>query len=235
MSWRLGVVAAVRDESPTARTIALRIEGFPAHVAGQHIDVRLTAADGYTAVRSYSIASPAGADAPLIEITVEQLVDGEVSPYLAGEVRPGDQLEVRGPVGGWFVWQPAQLEPIQLVAGGSGIVPLMSMVRTHAASSSVAPMRMLYSTRSPRSLIYRDELAGVDILYTRQVPTGWPDAPHRIGVADLTAHTVPPDQSPTCYVCGPTPFVEAVAALFLAAGHFAARIRTERFGGGGGG
>lgn len=235
MSWRLGVVAMVRDESATARTISLQVAGFPEHLAGQHIDVRLTAEDGYSAVRSYSVASPAGTGDRLIEITVEQVVDGEVSSYLAGEVRPGDQLEVRGPVGGWFVWRPTQTEPVQLVAGGSGIVPLMSMLRTHAEVRSDPPMRLLYSTRSPASLIYRGEIAGVDVVYTRGVPDGWPAAPHRVGAADLAAATIAPELAPTCYICGPTAFVETAAELFLAAGHPAARIRTERFGGGGGG
>ncbi|MGI8880740.1 MAG: ferredoxin reductase [Jatrophihabitans sp.] len=235
MSWRLGVVAAVRDESATARTISLQVAEFPAHLAGQHIDVRLTAEDGYSAVRSYSIASPAGVGDRLIEITIERVPDGEVSSDLAGEVTPGDQLEVRGPVGGWFVWRPAQPDPVQLVAGGSGIVPLMSMVRTHAAASTDAPMRALYSTRSPASLIYRGELAGVDVVYTRGVPDGWPTGPHRIGAADLAAVTITPELAPTCYICGPTPFVETAAELFLAAGHPAAKIRTERFGAGGGG
>jgi ferredoxin-NADP reductase len=236
LPWRVATVAALRDETATARTLVLDVPGWPGHLAGQHLDVRLTAADGYRAVRSYSIASVAG-DAR-IEITVEQLPDGEVSPYLAQIAAVGDQLEVRGPVGGWFVWRPSQVEAVQLVAGGSGVVPLMAMIRARCAPGNGAPFRLLYSARRPDSVIYRDELTRraatglpVTYAYTRQVPSFWTRPPGRIDAALLAMSTFAPNDVPTCYVCGPTAFVEAAADLFLAAGHDPSRVRTERFGG----
>jgi ferredoxin-NADP reductase len=236
LTWRVATVAEVREETSTARTLVLDVPSWPGHDAGQHVDVRLTAADGYTAVRSYSIASTVDGDR--VEITVEQVVDGEVSSYLAGVAAVGDPLEVRGPIGGWFVWRPAQVEPVQLVAGGSGVVPLMAMVRARAATGSAAPLRLLYSTRRPESVIYRDELArraadGLPLTYayTRATPANWPRPPGRIDASLLAASTFPPAERPTCYVCGPTPFVEVVADLLIAAGHDADRVRTERFGG----
>ncbi|HEY3713956.1 MAG TPA: ferredoxin reductase [Jatrophihabitantaceae bacterium] len=236
LTWRVATVAALRDETATARTLVLDVPGWPGHLAGQHVDVRLTAADGYTAVRSYSIASDAAGER--IEITVEQVRDGEVSPYLAQVAAVGIPLEVRGPIGGWFTWQPEQAEPVQLVGGGSGVVPLMAMVRAHATTHSAAPVRLLYSTRRPDTVIYSAELARrataglpVDFAYSRAAPPGWARPPGRVDAALLAAVTFAPDVAPTCYVCGPTPFVEAVADLLLAAGHDAARVRTERFGG----
>lgn len=236
LAWRVATVAALRDETATARTLTLDVPGWPGHVAGQHVDIRLTAPDGYTAVRSYSIASVADGDA--VEVTVEQVVDGEVSPYLARVVGVGDPLEVRGPVGGWFTWRPVQSEPVQLVAGGSGIVPLMAMLRARSAAESSAPFRLLYSTRRPASVIYRDELGRgaadgltLDFAYTRAVPEGWPRPPARVDATLLKAVTFAPDAQPTCYVCGPTAFVETVADLLVAAGHDSRRVRTERFGG----
>jgi len=236
LTWRVATVAAVRDETSTARTLVLDVPGWPGHDAGQHVDVRLTAPDGYTAVRSYSIASVA--DGERIEITVEQVMDGEVSSYLAGVASVGDPLEVRGPIGGWFVWRAAQTEPVQLVAGGSGVVPLMAMVRARSAAGSGVPFRLLYSTRRPESVIYRDELQGrasdglpLEYAYTRAAPDGWPRPPGRLDASLLAAATFPPADRPTCYVCGPTPFVETVADLLIAAGHDAGRVRTERFGG----
>ncbi len=236
LAWRVATVAALRDETATARTLTLDVPGWPGHVAGQHVDIRLTAPDGYTAVRSYSIASVADSDT--VDVTVEQVVDGEVSPYLARVVGTGDPLEVRGPVGGWFTWRPAQSEPVQLVAGGSGVVPLMAMLRARTAAASFAPFRMLYSTRRPESVIYRDELGRraadglpLSYAYTRAVPEGWPHPPARVDAALLAAVTFAPDEHPTCYVCGPTAFVETVADLLVAAGHDARRVRTERFGG----
>ena len=171
MSWRPATVASVRPESPAARTLVLEVPGWPGHQAGQHVDVRLTADDGYTASRSYSIASVA--DGELVEVTVERLDDGEVSPYLVDVVAPGDRLEVRGPVGGWFVWRPEQVEPVLLVGGGSGVVPLMAIVRRHVGSGSSAPLRLVYSLRDPAATLYRDELAA---------PCG------RRAVADLRLH-----------------------------------------------
>ena len=254
LTWRVATVSAVRDETATARTLVLDVPGWPGHEAGQHVDVRLTAPDGYTAVRSYSIASVAaepgaptagpGASADTvtggeqIEITVEQVEDGEVSTYLAGVAGAGDQLEVRGPIGGWFAWRATQSEPVQLIGGGSGVVPLMAMVRARAAAASPAPFRLLYSTRRPQSVIYRSELERraadglpLTLVYTRAVPPGWSRPPGRVDAALLASATFPPSEMPTCYVCGPTPFVEAVADQLLSAGHDPGRVRTERFGG----
>jgi ferredoxin-NADP reductase len=240
LTWRVGTVVEVRPESATARTLVLDVPGWPGHVAGQHLDVRLTAADGYQAVRSYSMASQPGGER--VEITVDELPDGEVSPYLVEVAMSGDPVEVRGPIGGWFVWRPAQTEPVQLVAGGSGIVPLRAMLRTRAdvPRDRRAPMRLLYSVREPAVVLYGAELAelasagdgtSVDFVYTRRAPDGWPVAPGRLDLARLVDVTIGPEQAPTCYVCGPTGFVEAAADLFEQAGHQPSRIRTERFGG----
>jgi ferredoxin-NADP reductase len=233
-------VVEVRPESSTACTIVLEVPGWPGHVAGQHLDVRLTASDGYQAVRSYSMASES--EGERVEVTVDPIADGEVSPYLAQVVKSGDPLEVRGPIGGWFVWRPEQTEPVQLVAGGSGMVPLMAMLRARAAWQSPAkpPMRLVYSLREPSALLYGAEIATlaaagdgvrVDFVYTRATPNGWPTPPGRLDAARLAAATVSAADRPTCYVCGPTGFVEAAADLLARAGHEPARIRTERFGG----
>jgi ferredoxin-NADP reductase len=237
LTWLVGSVVDIRQESATARTLALSVPDWPGHQAGQHVDVRLTASDGYQAVRSYSIAS--APDADRIELTVEQLPDGEVSPYLAQTLKAGDKLELRGPIGGWFVWSPAQTEPVQLIAGGSGLVPIMAMMRTRAAAGSAAPFRLVYSVRQPDALLYAADLAqlsanagGVSITYayTRVTPPGWPSPAHRIDAELIRASTFAPQQMPTCYVCGPTAFVEAAADLLTAAGHDPGRIKTERFG-----
>ena len=236
--WRVGEVVAVRDETATARTITLEIPDWPGHVAGQHVDVRLTASDGYSAVRSYSIASAPNSKRR-VEITVERLPEGEVSPYLTRELAVGDRLELRGPIGGWFVWRPEQTEPIQLIAGGSGIVPLMAMIRSRAAAGGTAPFRLLYSVREPESVWYRDELhtlsdrdhsVSVSYAYTRATPKGWPRAPGRIDAALIASTTWPSKLTPTCYVCGPTSFVESAAGLLSASGNSSDKIRTERFG-----
>jgi ferredoxin-NADP reductase len=239
MSWRAATVAGVRRETPTASTVALRVPGWPGHEAGQHLDLRLTAEDGYTATRSYSIASVP--DGEWVEITVERLNDGEVSPYLTEEATGGDQVEVRGPVGGWFVWRPEQKEPVLLVGGGSGVVPLMAVVRRHRETGSQAPLRLLYSVRDPDAILYRDELAalendGVDIRYvfTRRTPENWPRPPGRLDADLLAASAFAPELDPTTYVCGPTGFVEGVANLLVAAGQDPRRVRTERFGPSGG-
>jgi len=245
LTWRVGEVRALREETPTARTLILHVPGWPGHQAGQHVDVRLTAPDGYTAVRSYSLAnSLANApDAERVELTVQRVPDGEVSPYLTRILAVGDPLEIRGPVGGWFVWRPDRPEPVQLVAGGSGVVPLMAMIRTHRAAGSRAPMRLLYSVRDPEAALYREELADlaasedgpeVTCVYTRAAPPGRSRAPGRIDADLLAAATWPPEAGPSCYVCGPTGFVERAADLLVAAGHEPARIRTERFGPSGG-
>jgi ferredoxin-NADP reductase len=234
LTWRVATVAAVRAETSTARTLVLDVPGWPGHLAGQHVDIRLTAADGYTAVRSYSVAD--AGDGDRVEVTVELVEDGEVSSYLTEVAEVGDLVEVRGPVGGWFVWRPEQTEPVQLVAGGSGIVPLMAMIRARASAGRAAPFRLLYSVRRPDSIIYRKELlkpvGGLDVTYayTREIPEGWRRPPGRIDATLVAEATWPADLTPTCYVCGPTAFVESVAELLTDAGHDPESIRTERFG-----
>jgi ferredoxin-NADP reductase len=236
--WRVGTVVALYDETATARTITLKVSDWPGHVAGQHIDVRLTASDGYSAVRSYSIASAPNSEGR-VELTVERLPNGEVSPYLTQEVAIGDPLEVRGPIGGWFVWRSEQTEPIQLVAGGSGIVPLMAMIRSRAAVGSAATFRLLYSVREPGAVFYRDELQALSdqnksvtltYVYTRVAPKDWPRPAGRIDAALIANTTWPSKLVPTCYVCGATSFVESASRLLTASGNSADKIRTERFG-----
>jgi ferredoxin-NADP reductase len=236
--WRVGTVVALHDETSTARTITLEVPDWPSHLAGQHVDVRLTASDGYSAVRSYSIAS-APNSAKRVEITVERLPDGEVSPYLTQELAVGDRLELRGPIGGWFVWRTQQSEPIQLIAGGSGIVPLMAMIRSRAASGTTSQFRLLYSVREPGAIFYRDELKNLSnqdravmlaFVYTRVAPKDWPRPPGRIDAALIADATWPSNLGPTCYVCGPTPFVEIAAGFLSACGHSPGKIKTERFG-----
>jgi ferredoxin-NADP reductase len=238
VTWRSATVIGLRDETPTARTIALAFHDWPGHIAGQHVDVRLTASDGYSAVRSYSIASAPTSDRR-IEITVEGLPNGEVSPYLTKELMVCDDLELRGPIGGWFVWRRDQTEPIQLVAGGSGIVPLMAMIRSRASARSSAPFRLLYSVREPGAVVYRDELQAlseqdhsviVTYAYTRVAPKDSPRPPGRIDATLIETGTWPSNFAPTSYVCGPTSFVENVTDLLIAAGHDRERIREERFG-----
>jgi ferredoxin-NADP reductase len=242
----VGTVAALRDETATARTIVLDVPGWPGHLAGQHVDVRLTAEDGYSTERSYSIASaPADgqADRPVVELTVQRLADGEVSPYLTETLAVGYPLELRGPVGGWFVWNPASTGPALLVAGGSGVVPLMAMIRERAAAGSHAPFKLIYSVRDPSALLYADELArrgragdGLQVryVYTRTAPPGSAEPTGRINAATLASAGWPPDESPAVFVCGPTGFVEAVADLLVRTGHGAGAIKTERFGPSGG-
>jgi ferredoxin-NADP reductase len=232
--WRPARLSAARRETGTARTLRFEVPGWPGHLAGQHVDVRLTAEDGYTAQRSYSLAAPADGDA--VELTVETVPDGEVSPYLTEVIEVGDEVEIRGPVGGWFVWRPAATAPVLLVGGGSGVVPLMSMIRARRAAGSRAPFRLLYSLRDPAARYYADELRrpdpGLDVtyLYTRTPPDGWPRPPGRLALDDLAEGGWPADFAPDCYVCGPTGFVESAADLLLALGHAPERIRTERFG-----
>jgi len=240
LSWQVARVVALRDETATARTITFEVPTWPGHIAGQRVDLRATAADGYSAVREYSIASAPRADGRL-ELSVERLPDGEVSPYLTQDLAIGDTLELRGPIGGWFVWRESQAEPIHLVAGGSGIVPLMAMSRSRVATGAGAPFRLLYSVRSPDSVWYRDELQAlsvdglcVTVVYTRTAPSNWPRRPGRIDATLLAEASWSPTAFPTCYVCGPTSFVEHVAGLLTAMGHSPDRIRTERFGPSGG-
>jgi len=240
LTWRAGTVCSVRDETATARTIALSIPGWPGHRAGQHVDVRLTAPDGYSAQRSYSIAS--APDGDRVELTVQRLPDGEVSQYLTEELAVDDPLELRGPIGGWFVWEP-QPAPVLLVAGGSGVVPLMAMIRTREATGTGAAFRLVYSVRTPGDVLYATELAerqhgdnGFQLayVYTRAVPAGWPVPPGRIGARMLAEPGWAPDRCPAVFVCGPTGFVEATADLLVSAGHDPATIKTERFGPSGG-
>jgi len=236
--WRVATVVALHDETAAARTTTLEVPDWPGHVAGQHVDVRVTAPDGYSAVRSYSIASASGSQGA-IDLTVERLENGEVSPYLTQELAIGDQLEVRGPIGGWFVWRAEQTEAVQLIAGGSGVVPLMAMIRSRISAGSKAPFRLLYSVRQPELVFYRNELLAlsdekdslsVAYAYTRTTPLNWTRPPGRIDAALVASVTWPPSLEPTCYVCGPTPFVEEATSLLIASGHDRDRIRTERFG-----
>jgi ferredoxin-NADP reductase len=208
----------------------LDVPGWTGHKAGQHVDVRLTAEDGYQAQRSYSIAS-APEDEHLV-LTVERLEDGEVSPYLTDELRPGDDLELRGPIGGYFVWRKALGGPLLLVGGGSGVVPLRAMLRHHRAAGSDIPARLLYSARTRDDLIYREELGGYDtvITLTREQPQGWTGHTGRVGTELLMEVGWPPAERPLVYVCGPTGFVEGVADALVALGHDPSHIRTERFG-----
>jgi ferredoxin-NADP reductase len=234
LSWQVAAVAAVRDETPSVRTIALNLPDWPGHRAGQHLDVRVTAEDGYSAERSYSIAS---ADGEPVAITVERLDDGEVSPYLTQELREGDQLEVRGPIGNWFTWDPADGGPLFLIAGGSGVVPLRAILRHRYRSGSKVPARLLYSSRSLAEVIYREELdhyqgsAEVRYTLTRSHPPGWGGFTGRVDDAMLARVAWPASQRPLTFICGPTRFVEAVAELLIARDYPASRVKTERFGG----
>jgi ferredoxin-NADP reductase len=237
LTWQVATVTAARWETPSVRTIELDVPSWPGHRAGQHLDVRLTAEDGYSAERSYSIASAAGEG---VAITVERLDDGEVSPYLTDELRAGDQLELRGPVGGYFVWEPADGGPLLLAAGGSGIVPLRAILRQRERSGSDVPVRLLYSARARSEVIYRDELAmhrdGVSVSYTltRERPADWAGYTRRVDRALLAETAWPEGKNPLAFVCGPTSFVETVAGGLVALGYDPGRIKTERFGGTGG-
>jgi ferredoxin-NADP reductase len=226
----------------------LDVPGWPRHAAGQHVDVRLTAEDGYQAQRSYSIASRPGS--PDLELTVEGIEGGEVSPYLTEDALPGDGFELRGPIGGYFVWDPARDDPLLLVGGGSGLVPLMAMLRHRRATGSGVDARLLLSTRTLEDVLYRDELkelaadgavspaeraprqpVDVWIALTREdPPPGWEGFARRIDRAMLAEVGPPPSERPRAYVCGPTPFVEEAARLLVELGHEPARVHTERFG-----
>lgn len=241
IEWRMAAVLDIRPETPTVKTLVLDVPGWPGHLPGDHVDVRLTAEDGYQAQRSYSIAS--APDAQRIELTVERLADGEVSPYLTDELRVGDPLELRGPIGGYFAWMVADGGPLLLVAGGSGIVPLMAMLRHRAAAGSEGARRtpavLLYSSRSYEQIIYRAELErlagasdGLQVIHTltRSAPADWAGRRGRIDRALLAAAAPSPAERPHIYICGPTPLVESAANLLVELGHDPARIRTERFG-----
>jgi ferredoxin-NADP reductase len=235
-AWRLAVLVNRRTETPSASTLVLSVPEWPGHLPGQHIDVRLTAPDGYQAARSYSLAAPVAGDQ--IEITVQAVPDGEVSSYLVDDARSGDSVEVRGPVGGWFVWRPQDGGSVLLVAGGSGVVPLMSMIRTRDGISG-APFRLIYSVRTPEDRIYAEELRrraaeddGLEVtfVYTRTAPEDEPRPAGRLRIDDLVSYGWPAESEPTCYVCGPTGFVETVSDLLIFLGHDSTKIRTERFG-----
>jgi ferredoxin-NADP reductase len=228
-------VVELVPETARTKTIAFDVPGWSGHRAGQHVDVRLTAEDGYQAERSYSIGS--APDGTRIDLTVEKLDDGEVSPYLTDEVRPGDRIELRGPVGGYFVWEPAVGGPVLLVGGGSGVVPLMAMLRQRVASGSDAEMKLLLSSRTWDDVIYRDELEriagnGVTVVHTltRTQPPGWTGYARRVDKEMLEEIAPPSADRPLVYVCGPTPFVEAVADALVQLGHAPDRVKTERFG-----
>lgn len=238
MSWQVATVAGIVDETPRVRTIVLDVPGWPGHRAGQHLDIRLTAEDGYRAEREYSIASAPGEP---VAITVERLVEGEVSPYLTEELRVGDLIELRGPVGGYFVWDPAENgRPLLLVAGGSGIVPLRSMLRHRERTGSGVPVRLLYSSRSLADVIYRAELEettdGVDVVHTltREPPPGWTGYSRRVDAEMLAEIAWPAADDPHTFVCGPTSFVETVARGLVDLGYAPQRVKTERFGATGG-
>jgi ferredoxin-NADP reductase len=233
LTWQVATVEEVVDETPRVRTIVLDVPDWPGHRAGQHLDVRLTAEDGYQAAREYSIASAPGEP---VAITVERLDDGEVSPYLTEELRVGDGLELRGPVGGYFVWDGDNDAPLLLVAGGSGVVPLRAMIRHRQRSDSTTPVRLLYSSRTLDDVIYRMELDeardGIEVVYTltREQPAGWTGYARRVD-SDLLAEVAwRVDDGARAFVCGPTSFVEAVAKTLVDLGYPPARVKTERFG-----
>jgi ferredoxin-NADP reductase len=245
ITWRLATVLESISETPRARTIVFDVPGWPGHRAGQHVDVRLTAEDGYQSERSYSIASPP--EDQHLALTIERLDDGEVSPYLADELRPGDQIELRGPIGGYFVWDISLEGPLFLVAGGSGIVPLMAMLRHRAAALARAgmearhrvPARLLYSSRRWEDVIYRDELARLakqdetlEVVHTltREAPESWTGFKRRIDRMMLAEVAWPATERPHAFVCGPTPLVESAAAGLVDLGHQPTLIKTERFG-----
>jgi ferredoxin-NADP reductase len=240
LTWQVATVESARTETATARTLALDVPDWPGHLPGQHVDLRLTAADGYSTQRSYSIAN--ASEPGRVELTVQRVPDGEVSPYLTELAEPGDQFELRGPIGGYFTWSPAEPAPVLLVGGGSGIVPLMAMIRTRSVAGSRAPFRLIYSSRGPDDVIYAAELdrlaaagvtaSGIEIsyVYTRSTPVGWPNPPGRLDRAALAAAGWSPDREPLAFVCGPTGFVETASSLLVEQGHAANRIKTERFG-----
>lgn len=232
--WRARLIGRC-EQSPTGRTLRFDVPLWPGHLAGQHVDVRLSADDGYQAVRSYSLAAPSVGTG--IELGVQAVPGGEVSPYLAQDLPVGAEVEIRGPLGGWFVWRPEQDDPVLLVAGGCGIVPLTAMIRTHRLEGAAAPMRLLYSVRDPDQVWYRDEItpdadpaSPSRIVYTRRAPTGSSRPPGRISADDLPLFDRTALGSALCYVCGPTGFVEHASDLLTHAGYASDRIRTERFG-----
>jgi ferredoxin-NADP reductase len=235
LTWRLATVVANAAEARAVHRLSLQIDGWAGHLPGQHVDVRLTAPDGYQAQRSYSIAS--APESPTVDLVVQRLEDGEVSPYLTDGLRTGDQLELRGPIGGYFVWHAELDSPLQLVAGGSGVAPFLAMLDHHAAAGSNVPVRLLYSARSLDDVIGRARLerhaergVGVTITLTREQPPGWTGLSGRLTPEIIRRHAWPVEQRPSMFVCGATTFVEAVADSLVEAGHPAVAIRLERFG-----
>jgi ferredoxin-NADP reductase len=237
LAWRIGEVVETRPATPRTRSLYLDVPGWEGHKAGQHVDVRLTAEDGYQAQRSYSIAS--APEEGRIELVVERLDDGEVSPYLTDELRTDDKLELRGPIGGWFAWEAREGGPLFLVAGGSGVAPLMAMIRHRTAAGSDAACRLLYSSRSREDTIFAGELdrltasdGSLKVVHTltRSQPSGWTGYARRIDDEMLAEVAPSPEQRPLVFVCGPTPLVESVATSLVGLGHDAGRIKTERFG-----
>lgn len=238
LAWQISTVTAIRAETPEVSSFTLQLPAWRPHRAGQHYDVRLTAADGYQAQRSYSIASPPSR-AGAVDLTIEKIADGEVSPYFHDVVEVGDQVEVRGPIGGYFVWEPALGGPLLLVAGGSGVVPLMAMLRERASADPRPPAVLLYSSRTFEDVIYRDELAalaaddpGLRIIQTltRSQPPGWTGHSRRIDRAMLSEAIGAAGPSPLVYICGPTLLVEAAANGLVELGVPPVQVRTERFG-----
>ncbi len=237
LAWHIAEVVETSLDTPRTKSLFLEVPGWEGHTAGQHVDIRLTAEDGYQAQRSYSIAS--APEDGRVELLVERLDDGEVSPYLTEELRTGDGLELRGPIGGWFAWEAKEGGPLLLVAGGSGIAPLMAMIRHRQAAGDGTPVRLLFSSRSYDDIIFREELERLaasdetlEIIntLTRSAPPGWEGYDRRIDEEMLGEVAFSPDERPLAFVCGPTPLVEAVATTLVVLGHEPARVKTERFG-----
>ncbi len=241
LSWRLAEVVEVVPETPRTKSLVLEVPEWEGHKAGQHVDVRLTAEDGYQAQRSYSIAS--APEDERLTLTIDRIEDGEVSPYLTEVLMRGDKLELRGPIGGYFTWEEGEGGPLLLVGGGSGVVPLMAMIRHRAAVGSDVPVRLLYSSRSYEEIIYRKELenlaardGSLEVIHTltRSRPQGWSGYDRRIDAEMLTEVGPPTGERPLIFVCGPTPLVEAAASALVKLGHDPTRVKTERFGATGG-
>ena len=237
LEWRLAVVRDIVTETPRVKSIVLHVAGWPGHLPGQHVDIRLTAEDGYQAQRSYSIASPA--ENELLTLTVERVPDGEVSTYLVDELRRGVQFQVRGPIGGYFVWTAAVGGPLYVIGGGSGIVPLMAMLRHRERQKAPVTTLLLYSSRSLEDVIYRGELDAMSVndgklkvvhTLTRMQPDGWTGRRGRIDKKLLAEISPPPSSNPRTFLCGPTSFVEYISSLLVELGHDPLAIKTERFG-----
>jgi ferredoxin-NADP reductase len=241
LRWQVSKIASIMPETQRVSSLKFDVPAWPGHLAGQHVDVRLTAEDGYQAQRSYSIAS--APEEQGVAITVERLDDGEVSPYLVGEVKAGDSLELRGPIGGYFVWQASDGRPVLLIGGGSGVVPLMAMIRHRALARSTTPVRLLYSSRTYEDVIYREELDrlaragdGLEVIHTltRAQPAGWTGYSRRLDRQMIADVAWPAGENPDVFICGPTPFVEAAANLLVEQGYDPRQVKTERFGATGG-